>query len=268
LKDKIVIITGASSGIGKALAEKFAREGSSVVLAARNMEKLQGLEQSLKAAGVEVLSVVTDVSEREDCRKLIDATVDRFGRIDILINNAGISMRALFEEVELEVIDQLMAVNFFGTVNCTRFAIPHLLTSKGSVVGVSSIAGHRGLPGRTGYSASKFAMHGFLEALRTEVMSRGVHVLLACPGFTASNIRKVALVADGSTQKETPLEEEKMMSAETVADHIYEAIRHRRRDLTLTTQGRLTVFLNKWFPGFMDRMVLNHFRKEADSPVR
>ncbi len=161
-----------------------------------------------------------------------------------------------------------MQVNFFGTVYCTRAALDQITQHQGSIVGVSSIAGYRGLPGRTGYSASKFAMHGFLESLRTELLKKNVHVLLACPGFTESNIRKVALKADGSQQAETPLNEDKLMSAETVADHIYKAVLKRRRTLTLTTQGRLTVFLNKWLPKFMDKMVFNHFAKEPDSPLR
>ena len=200
LKDKVVIITGASSGIGKALAYKFAREGARVVIAARRADLLEELSAALSATGAENHWVVGDIARREDCEHLVAETIRRFGRIDVLINNAGISMRALFEETDPSVIERVMQVNFFGTVYTTRCALPHILASKGSIVGVSSIAGFRGLPGRTGYSASKFAMHGFLETLRTEVMDRGVHVLLACPGFTASNIRHVALKADGSTQ--------------------------------------------------------------------
>ena len=130
-------------------------------------------------------------------------------------------------------------------------------------MGISSIAGYRGLPGRTGYSASKFAMHGFLEALRTELLPQGVHVLLACPGFTASNIRNVALAADGQAQGESPRDEQQMMSSEEVAEHICcSAVRQRRRDLVLTGQGKLTVWLNRLLPGLADKLVLKHFRKE------
>ncbi|MCD4684121.1 MAG: SDR family NAD(P)-dependent oxidoreductase, partial [Bacteroidales bacterium] len=180
----------------------------------------------------------------------------------------GISMRALFEDTELSVIKKLMDINFWGTVYCTKYALPHLLKTKGSVVGVSSIAGYKGLPGRTGYSASKFAMHGFLEVLRIENMKKGLHVLTACPGFTASNIRNTALAADGSQQSESPRDEEKMMSAEDVADKIIGAIEKKKDRLTLTTQGKLTVLLNKFFPKFMDKMVYNHMAKEADSPFK
>ncbi len=268
MKDKVVIITGASSGIGEALAQRFAIFGAKVVIAARNIEKLNRLAEELRKNASDVLAVKTDVSNESDCRNLINETVIKFGKIDILINNAGISMRALFEETDLNVIRKLMDVNFWGTVYCTKFALPHLLKSKGSVVGVSSIAGYKGLPGRTGYSASKFAMQGFLEVLRIENMKKGLHVLIACPGFTASNIRNTALAADGSMQGESPREEDKMMSADEVALHIIKAIKKRKDRLTLTTQGKLTVVLNKFFPKFMDKMVYNHMAKEPDSPFK
>ena len=268
MKDRVVIITGASSGIGEALAQRFAIFGSKVVIAARNIEKLNRLAEELRKNASDVLAVKTDVSNESDCRNLINETVIKFGKIDILINNAGISMRALFEETDLNVIRKLMDVNFWGTVYCTKFALPHLLKSKGSVVGVSSIAGYKGLPGRTGYSASKFAMQGFLEVLRIENMKKGLHVLIACPGFTASNIRNTALAADGSMQGESPREEDKMMSADEVALHIIKAIQKRKDRLTLTTQGKLTVVLNKFFPKFMDKMVYNHMAKEPDSPFK
>lgn len=269
MKNKVVIITGASSGIGEALAAKFAKEGSIVVLAARNAEKLEALAKQLSQTYQnQTLAVATDVSKAEDCEQLIQKTVDTFGTVDVLINNAGISMRALFEQTEVNVIEKLMAVNFYGTVYCSRFAIPHILNSKGTIVGISSIAGYRGLPGRTGYSASKAAMNGFLEALRTEVFTRGVNILTVAPGFTASNIRNVALTASGNTQGETPLDEGSLMSAEECANHVYNAVVNRKRSLILTTQGKLTVLLNKLFPGLMDKIVLNHFKKEANNPFQ
>lgn len=177
-------------------------------------------------------------------------------------------MRAIFEDTELDVIRQLMDVNFWGTVYCTKYALPHLLESKGSLVGISSIAGYKGLPGRTGYSSSKFAMHGFLETLRIENMKKGLHVLIACPGFTASNIRNTALNEKGEVQGESPRDEGKMMSAEEVARHIARAIAKRKDRLTLTFQGKLTVFLNKFFPKFMDKQVYKHMAKEPDSPFK
>ncbi|MEN8226134.1 MAG: SDR family oxidoreductase [Bacteroidota bacterium] len=268
MKDKVVVITGASSGIGRALALEFAGRGARVVLAARNKNRLQETEDAVKKAGAEVISVKTDVSNEVDCKYLIQQAVDKFSTIDILINNAGISMRAIFAETDLDVIRQLMDINFWGAVYCTKYALPHLLESKGSVVGVSSIAGYKGLPGRTGYSASKFAMHGFLETLRIENMKLGLHVLIACPGFTASNIRNTALNESGDVQGESPRDEAKMMSAEEVAMHIAKAIVKRKNRLTLTTQGKMTVLLNKFFPNFLDKQVYKHMAKEPDSPFK
>lgn len=265
---KTAIITGASSGIGKALAYRYSDEGYAVVIAARDEQKLQSVAADLKQKGREVLVVKCDVSSESDCKRLIDETIGKFGQIDVLLNNAGISMRAVFNDTDLSVIRQLIDINFWGTVYCTKFALPYLLKTKGSVVGVSSIAGKKGLPGRTGYSASKFAMEGFLETLRTENLKTGLHVLVACPGFTASNIRKTALSKDGSTQGESPRSEEKMMQPEEVALHIFNAVKKRKRDLILTTNGKLTVWLNKFFPGFMDKVVYDHMAKEPDSPFR
>lgn len=262
--NKVVIVTGASSGIGEACVRHFAQKGARLVLAARNEQKMQAIAQQLPT---ESLCVATDVAREADCERLIQSTFARFGRIDVLINNAGISMRALFNEVNLAVLKQVMDVNFWGTVYCTKYALPHLLQSKGSVVGMSSIAGFRGLPARTGYSASKFAMQGFMESIRTEHLKDGLHVLVACPGFTASNIRHTALNAEGGQQQESPLKEDKLMSAETVARTICDATGKRKRTLILTTQGKLTVFFNKWLPGWMDKMVYNHFAQEPDSPL-
>lgn len=231
MEDKVVIITGASSGIGLALAQNFAKQNAKVVLAARSYDKLLGIKEELNSINENILIVETDVSKELDCKSLIEKTVEAYGTIDILINNAGISMRALFENTELSVIKQLMDINFWGTVYCTKYALPFVLKSKGSVVGVSSIAGYKGLPGRTGYSSSKFAMHGFLEVLRIENMKKGLHVLIACPGFTASNIRNTALAADGSQQGESPRDEGKMMTAEEVANHIINAIQKKERSI-------------------------------------
>jgi dehydrogenase/reductase SDR family member 7B len=268
LTDKVVIITGASSGIGKALAEEFAREKASVVIAARRREKLEALRDSLSKFGSEVLVVVTDVSKEEDCKRLIEETVARFGHIDILINNAGVSMRALFKDLSLEVVHKLMDVNFWGTVYCTHYALKYLLESKGSVVGVSSIAGSKGLPGRTGYSSSKFAVQGFLETLRIENRKTGLHVLTACPWFTTSEIRLTALVADGSAQGESPRNETNLMSAEKVARKIIRAIRRRRNFLVITIQGKLLILLNKFLPRILDRIIYNQMAKEPDSPFK
>ncbi len=268
MNNKVVLITGGSSGIGKACALAFGKEGAKVVISGRNKERLDETIKTLESASIECIGVVSDVSSEDDCQKLINETVEKFGVLDILINNAGISMRSLFDECDASVITKVMDINFYGTVYATKYALPYIKQSKGSIVGVSSIAGYRGLPGRTGYSASKFAMQGFLEALRTELLKDDVHVLVACPGFTESNIRNTALIADGNAQGESPRDEGKMMKAEEVAQHILKAVKRKKRSLVLTTQGKMTVLLNKFFPAFMDKMVYNHMAKEKDSPFK
>ncbi|GAB3532798.1 SDR family oxidoreductase [Pontibacter brevis] len=268
MKDKVILITGGTSGIGKACAFAFGRAGAKVAFSGRNLQGLQQTSQELAAAGINNLPVQADVSVEEQCAQMVQKTVDAYGRLDVLINNAGISMRALFEDLDLDVIRKVMDINFWGTVYSTKYALPYIKAGKGSVIGISSIAGYRGLPARTGYSASKFAMHGFLETLRTELLYSGVHVLLACPGFTASNIRNTALAANGQQQGETPREEEKMMSAEEVAERILKATLKRKRDLVMTTQGKMAVWINKLFPGLADKLVYNVMAKEKDSPLR
>ena len=266
MKNKVVIITGASSGIGKACAQEFGKQGARLMLAARNEEKLKSLNNILNQSGGQSHYIVTDVSIELDCKNMINKTIDIYGSIDILINNAGVSMRALFNDLDLKAFEKVMKINFYGTVYCSKYALPHILISKGSIVGVSSIAGHKGLPARTAYSASKFAMAGFLESLRIENMQKGLHVLIASPGFTASSIRENALDASGSTQKESPRDEKKMMTPELVAKKITCAVKYRKNSIILTFQGKLLVFLSKFFPNFVDKLVFNTLSKEKKSP--
>lgn len=266
IKDKVVIITGGSSGIGKACAERFGRDGGRICISGRNEENLNATAEELRSKNIEVLAVQGDVAKEEDCVRLINQTLNTYGRIDVLINNAGLSMRAMFKDVDLGVIRQLMEVNFFGTAYCTKYAYKQLLKSKGSIVGVSSVAGYQGLPGRTGYSASKFAMEGFLSALRLENYNTGLHVMIACPGYTESNIRNTALVADGSAQGLSPRDEKKMMTAEEVADRIYNGVRKRKKRVVLTTQGKLSYYLSKLIPSFVDSMVIKTIENEGDVP--
>ncbi|MET3113219.1 short-subunit dehydrogenase [Pedobacter sp. CG_S7] len=268
-KNKVIVITGASSGIGKACAEEFAKRGANLVLAARQYVSLCEITAQLQAKyGIKAIAVQVDVSKEEDCHLLIKQAVNTFGKIDVLLNNAGISMRALFSELDLSVLKNLMDVNFWGTVYCSKYALDEILKTKGSIIGVSSIAGYRGLPGRTGYSASKFAMNGFMESLRTELLHSGVHVMVACPGFTASNIRVAALAKDGQAHGETSMEEGKMMTAEQVAITIVNGIAARKRTLIMTGQGKLTVLLNKLFPALTDKLVFNHFTKEKNALIK
>ena len=268
LQNKVVIITGASSGIGEASAYAFAKQGCKLVLAARNIDKLENVKQQCLSLKAETLLVKCDVSIESDCKNLITQSVEKFQTIHILINNAGISMRALFADLDLAVLKQVMDINFWGTVYCSKHAMPYLLKEKGSVLGVSSIAGIKGLPGRTGYSASKFAMNGFMEALRIENLKNGLHVGVICPGYTSSNIRNAALNRDAKQQAESPFDESKLMPAETVADYMVKMVLQRQNNLVLTTQGKLTQWLNKFFPNWVDSLVYKTVAKEKDSPFK
>lgn len=269
MRDKVIIVTGASSGIGKALVYELARRGAKIVLAARNLEELLKIEEDLKNSGAEAFSVCTDVTKEIACKELIEQAYAHYGRIDVLINNAGISMRALLEDLDTDILHKVMNVNFWGTVYCTKYALPYLLQSKGSLAGIISIAGFIGLPGRTGYAASKFAVRGFLNTVRIENLKKGLHVLIAAPGFTASNIRKTALDAHGHQQGESPRNENKMMSAERCAALIVRGIEKRKREIILTfVEGKLAVFLSKWWPALVDKLSYSHMAKEPDSPFK
>lgn len=273
-KDKVIIVTGASSGIGLASVRKFASLGAKVVLAARSLDKLEkiasDLNQRFAAHNSQLIAhcIKTDVTKEEDCKNLIDQTVRHFGKIDVLVNNAGISMRAVFKDLDLSVMKSLMDTNFWGTVYCTKYALPYLLKSKGSVVGVISTAGYVGLPARTGYSASKFAVRGFLETLRIEHLYDGLHVMIFAPGFTTSNIRNVALTADGSPQGETPRNEERMMSAERVARIMARGIMKKKTHMVLTPLGKATLIANRRLPRMADRMEYKMMANEPDSPLK
>ncbi|MCK4663907.1 MAG: SDR family oxidoreductase [Bacteroidales bacterium] len=268
LNNKVIIITGASSGIGRALAFECAKKGANLSLAARNYDKLKQLENELSKYNVDVLSVKTDVSIEDNCKNLINETIKKYNKIDVLINNAGISMRALFKDVKLDVIKKLIDVNFWGTVYCTKYALPYLLDTKGSVIGITSIAGYHGLPGRIGYSASKFAMTGFLETLRIENLKTGLHVMMVAPWFTASNIRKSALLANGTSQGETPRKEEKMMTSEKAAFHIVKGIIKRKRNIILSLKGKISVLIQRIVPKYLDHIFYNQMSKEPDSPFK
>lgn len=260
-KNKVVAITGGSDGIGKALIELLLPMGAKVATCARNQDKLYDLQ--LRHSTKPLHCVVADVSNYNDCKLFIDSTIHQFGAIDILINNAGISMRTLLKDAELDVFKKVMDINYFGTVYCTKLALRSLIEQKGTIVGVSSIAGYRGLPGRSGYSASKFALNGWLEAVRTELLDDGVNVMWVCPGFTRSNIRNAALNGRAQALGESPLNESELMSASECARHIVRAIEKRKRTLVLTFKGKQTVFFNKFFPSLTDRLTRNFFFKDG-----
>jgi len=266
LKDKVAIITGASSGIGLECARYFSKKGMKLALAARSLDKLNKVVEEIKASGGQAIAIQTDVTVVKDCERMVDETLKAFGRIDVLVNNAGISMRDLFIDTEIEVFQRLIETNLMSAIYCTKFALPHLLKTKGSVVGVSSIAGYHGLPGRTAYSASKYGLQGFLDALRSENRETGLHVLVACPGFTASNIRNSALKGDGTLQKESPRIEEKMMQPDDVARKIYNGIVKRKRRVVMTFEGWSAVYIGVNLPALTEKVIYNKMKAEPDSP--
>ena len=232
-KNKVVIVTGASSGIGEAMAREFAAQGARVVLGARSVQKLQLIAGDIRSRGGQAAYCGVDVTDVGECRELIDTAVREFGGIDVLVCNAGLSMRAIFDDVDLEVLHRLMDVNFWGTVNCC-----------------------------------KYAMTGFLETLRIENLKKGLHVMIACPGFTASNVRFSALTADGTQQGATPRDEAKMMTTEEVARIVARGIQKRKRLCLMENEGRATHFVKKFAPGFLDRMFYLVMSREPDSPLK
>jgi short-subunit dehydrogenase len=260
-RNKVVAITGGSSGIGRALVEQSLALGAKVATCARNQDKLYDLQ--LQYSSSPLHCIVADVSNYNDCKMFIDSTIQQFGGIDILINNAVISMRTLLKDADLNVFRKVMDINFFGTVYCTKLALNSLIERKGTIVGISSIAGYRGLPGRSGYSASKFAVNGWLEAIRTELLDDGVNVMWVCPGFTRSNIRNAALNNKAESQGESPIDEAELMSPGTCAEHIIRAIEKRKRTLILTFKGKQTVFVNKFFPSWADTLTRKFFFKDG-----
>jgi short-subunit dehydrogenase len=260
-QNKVVVVTGGTDGIGAALVDLLLSKGAKVATCGRNHDKLYRLQSEYPSYPLH--TIVADVSNENDCRHFIQTTISVFGYIDVLINNAGISMRALLKDTTTDVIRNVMEINFFGAVYCTKLALNSIIERKGTIVGISSIAGYRGLPGRSGYSASKFALQGWLESIRTELMESGVNVMWVSPGFTATNVRKAALIDDGQKQGNTPMDESKMMSAEKCAIHILHAIEKRKRSLVLTFTGKRTVFMNKFFPSWADKLVQKFYFKEG-----
>ena len=264
---QVVIITGSSDGIGAEIAHQLAqRHGSSValVLAARNAEALQQVANACRQSGASCLVVRTDVGIEADCHHLIQTAVASYGRIDALINNAGKSAQALFSDVEnLGWYEELMRINFWGSLWCTHAALPYLKQSRGSIVAVSSLAGLIGVPGRTAYSASKFAMNGFFESLRTELTEAGVSVTLAYPGVVATRIRYHGYNAAGEAAGSSGLKEDDAMPVEECARLILHCMQQRQRDVVMTGKGKLGRWLKLLAPALVDKMAMAALKKEV-----
>lgn len=266
---KTIIITGASDGIGAEMARQLAqRHGAEagLVLAARNEALLEEVARQCRSHGSEVFVVPTDVSDAAQCRALVERSVERFGWLDVLVNNAGVSGHSLLEEVPVENLgwyEDLMRVNLWGSVWCTHAALPHLKASRGQVVAVSSLAGLVGLPGRTAYSASKFAMTGFFEALRAELKPAGVSVTTAFPGVVATKIRYRGYNAAGEPAGASGLKEDKAMPVDVCARLILDGMDRRRREVLMEGRDRLARYLKLLAPGMVENMALAALKDEA-----
>jgi short-subunit dehydrogenase len=266
---KIIVITGASDGIGAEMARQLARThgaGVALVLAARDEAKLSAVAGQCAALGARTLVRKTDVSEQAQCRQLIAASIERFGRIDVLINNAGMSAHALFEDVKAEDLgwyEQLMRINLWGSVWCTHAALPFLKQSRGAIVAVSSLAGLIGVPGRTAYSASKFALTGFFEALRAELKGAGVSVTTAYPGVVATRTRYRGFNAAGLAAGASGLKEDDAMGVPDCARLILRGLARRDREVVMTARGKLGRWLKLLAPARVEAMALAALKSQA-----
>lgn len=258
----VTIVTGASSGIGRELAIQLAASGARLALAARSREALEQVAGECRTRGAEAIVIEADVASLDDCRRIIDETVAHFGRLDCLINNAGISMRARFDEITDPLLfEQIMRVNYLGAAWCTWAAVPHLERSRGRIVAVSSLTGLTGVPLRSAYAATKHAMAGLFDSLRIELAENGVSVTVAYPGFVTSDIRRRALAADGKPIGGDPLDEEKEMSAEECARLILDAAARRKRQVVMTAKAKAGVLVKAFAPSLIDRLALNTMRR-------
>lgn len=254
-RDNVVVITGASAGIGLELALQLASLGANLVLAAREPTTLERAADSCRALGAQVVAVQADVSDSEQCRQLIEIAVDTFGRIDTLVNNAGISMHARFDELtDIHAVDRITRINYFGSVYCTWYALPHLKRSKGRIVGVSSVTGKTGVPTRTLYAGTKHAMAGFFDSLRIELKDSGISVTMIYPAFVATDIAERALGPDGQPLGTRPVQKSKVMQADDCARRIIEAAAGRTREVVMTRRARLGMILKILSPGRVDRI--------------
>lgn len=260
--DQVFIITGASEGIGAELARQLSPERPRLVLAARSGARLEAVAADCRAHGAQALAVVTDVTDEAQCRILIERAVSEFGKLDVLVNNAGVSMHAWFEDItDFSVYERLLRVNFLSCVALARYALPHLKKTRGLIVGVSSLAGKTGVPARTAYCASKFALGGFLEALRIELAGTGVDVTMIFPGVVATEIRRHGWNSAGQPAGFSGLDEQNAMAVDECARRIVQALRTRRRELVMSAKGKIGLWLKLLAPRAVDRIALAALHK-------
>ena len=260
---KVIAITGASEGIGAELARQLAGKGVWLALAARNLEKLEAVAADCRARGAEAFAQRCDVGVEADCRDFIEAAARQYSSLDILINNAGVSGHARFEEVaDFAWYETMMRVNYLGSLYCTRYALPYLKRRRGQIVAISSLAGRVGVPGRTAYSPTKAAQALFFEALRLEVRDSGVAITVVYPGVVATDIRLHGFGPDGGPAGKSGLREDRAMSVEECARQILSATHARKRQLVMTLQAKIGLWLQLLAPKIVDAMVLKAVKKD------
>jgi short-subunit dehydrogenase len=253
LNNNVTIITGASTGIGEELAYQLADEGAQLVLTARRISELERVAENARKRGAKVIVVRADVAIESDCKQIIDAAMAEFGRIDTLVNNAGMTMWAKFEDIQdMSIMERIMQVNYMGAVYCTHYALPHLKATRGRIIGIASLTGLVGVPTRTGYAASKHAMRGFFDSLRIELEESGVTVTMVYPGFVATGIRENATGADGKPALIDPVDQAGVMSVSACTQLIVNAIKHRKREEIMTLKGKLGQWLKLIAPSVID----------------
>jgi NAD(P)-dependent dehydrogenase (short-subunit alcohol dehydrogenase family) len=260
-----IVISGAASGLGRALALRFGRAGSRVVAVDRDAEALQRLRQDMAAAGCEVLALPCDVTSEQECAAAVAAALDRFGRIDAVINNAGISHRSPFEATATAVLRRVLEVNLFGAIHLTRPSLPALRQSRGLIVAISSVAGYAPLIARTGYAASKHALHGFFESLRTEVAADGIDVMLVCPSFIATGIDRNALGPDGRAASHAQIVVGRRLQPDAVAERIFRGCERRQRLLLIGRTARAAWWVSRLAPALYERVMARRLRGEMVS---
>ncbi len=266
-ENKIIIITGASEGIGCEMALQLSKQNCRLVLASRSFDKLENLAQIIRKNGSEALPIKCDITIDTDCKKLIEKTIEHFGGIDILINNAGATSRALIENTDIEVLKTLMEINYWGAVRLTKATLPQIRKNKGMLIAISSVIGKVPVPGRSGYAAAKHALEAYYETLRMELQDEDVDVLVIRPSYTKTNTRINALTADGTKQNYSTLDEEKLLSPEIAATKILNAIRNKKNGFTLgkKMEGSLLIRLYQLMPEFISRMIVKKIKKEPRS---
>jgi len=253
--EKVIIITGASSGIGRELAHQLAGQGAWLSLAARDMERLEAVRAECEVLGGRSIVIQTDVTRQEQCKAMVQKTVDEFRRVDVLINNAGITMWGNFADLtDPKMLDAIMQTNYMGSVYCTHYSLPYLKQTRGQIVGISSLTGKTGVPTRSGYAASKHAMVGFFDSLRIEIAQSGVSVTMIYPGFVSSKMRYRALAADGTPLGRSLVREGDVMPVEECARLTIKAMAGRKREEVMTLRGKLGQWLKLIAPGLVDRI--------------